>query len=63
MTQLAGIEIEHEWAWWTRPYIWGVAIVAGLLGLDPDQDKVRRVALRGLRLYARLPSGKRTLIC
>jgi len=37
-------------AWWLKPYLYGVVITAGLMGLEPDYEKINRTILRALRI-------------
>ena len=49
------LQIKLTIAWWVRPYMQLVALYVFLTGRAPDLDKVRRIALRGVRC-----PGKRT---
>ncbi|MDV5861385.1 hypothetical protein QM298_10745 [Pseudomonas mendocina] len=37
-------------AWWWRPYVYGVAMTCWLTGLEPDWQKVYRMADKAIRI-------------
>ncbi|MBS0339810.1 MAG: hypothetical protein JSS56_04745 [Proteobacteria bacterium] len=37
-------------AWWLRWYLCGVVLVAHTMGLHPDPDKVKRTAMRAIKI-------------
>lgn len=42
------ITITVKVAWWVRPYISSLALIARVTGLRPDPDRVQRVLMRGV---------------
>lgn len=40
-------------AWWLRPWLIGLYVVAALTGARPDTDKVGRMMARALRIRLR----------
>ena len=47
---MASMTIKVRIAWWVRWYISGVALCAFLTGFQPDMDKVKATAMKGVRL-------------
>lgn len=47
---MAKCEIKVSFAWWLKPYIYGVVITAVLMGMTPDWEKVERKVMRAIRL-------------
>lgn len=37
-------------AWWLRPWLIGVYVVAALSGRQPDEDRVARMMARAVRI-------------
>jgi hypothetical protein len=37
-------------AWWVRPYIHACATFASLFGMTPDEDKIVRTVMRGVKV-------------
>ena len=47
---MASMTIKVRIAWWVRWYISGVALCSLLTGLEPDMEKVKATAMKGVRL-------------
>lgn len=47
---MASIKVTIRIAWWVRWYISGVALRSLLTGLEPDMEKVKATAMKGVRL-------------
>ena len=47
---MASIKVKITVAWWVRWYISGVALFAMLTGLEPDMERVKATAMKGVRL-------------
>jgi len=47
---MARLVVTIRIAWWVRWYISGVALFAMLTGLEPDTEKVKATAMKGVRL-------------
>jgi len=47
---MASITLTVQVAWWVRWYISGVALFAMLTGLEPDMERVKATAMKGVRL-------------
>ncbi len=45
------LTIRSRLAWWVRPYLAAVDCFAKMFGLQPDVEKVARVAAKGIRMY------------
>lgn len=43
------VSVTVRFAWWLRPYLFGVALASVLSGANPDMEKVRRMIDRALR--------------
>ncbi|GMG89651.1 hypothetical protein Cmtc_08710 [Cupriavidus sp. TKC] len=43
------ITINARIAWWVRPYLKVVRLIALATGVNPDMDKVTRRVMRGIR--------------
>lgn len=37
-------------AWWWQPYLYGIACMVFLTGMQPDMEKVARVIRRAIRV-------------
>lgn len=44
------INIEITFAWWLRPYLYGVITMVLLSGREPDYDKVETTIRRAVRM-------------
>lgn len=49
----ASINLVVKVSWWVLPYLHSVSLVAWMMRLRPDFDKVARTALRGIRVVAK----------
>lgn len=47
---MASINVTIRIAWWVRWYISGVALRAFITGAQPDMEKVKATAMKGVRL-------------
>ena len=47
---MARLVVAIRVAWWVRWYISGVALFAMLTGLEPDMERVKATAMKGVRL-------------
>ena len=47
---MASIKVTVRVAWWVRWHISGVALCAFLTGFQPDMEKVKATAMKGVRL-------------
>jgi hypothetical protein len=47
---MASMTIKVRIAWWVRWYISGVALCSLLTGLEPDMEKVKATAMKGVRI-------------
>ncbi|MCG2586508.1 hypothetical protein [Massilia sp. TS11] len=44
------VEIRVSFAWWVKPYLWGVQTMSALTGLKCDHDKVTYWLTKGMRI-------------
>ena len=44
------LKIAVSLAWWWQPYLYGVACMVYLTGMEPDMAKVHRVIRRAIRV-------------
>lgn len=44
------LEVKVSFAWWLKPYIYGVVLTAVLMGLEPDWEKAHRKVMRAMRV-------------
>jgi hypothetical protein len=44
------LEVTVRFAWWLRPYLWGLLFFCQLHRCDPDWVKLHRVVMRALRI-------------
>lgn len=44
------INIEITFAWWMRPYLYGVITMVLLTGREPDYNKVEKMIRRAVRM-------------
>lgn len=42
--------IKVTFAWWLKPYLYGVVIMVKLTRLEPDYDKVEKTIRRAIRM-------------
>lgn len=42
--------IKVTFAWWLKPYLYGVVSLTMMTGLEPDYDKVKTVIRRAIRM-------------
>ena len=47
---MASINVTIRIAWWVRWYISGVALCAFITGAQPDMEKIKDKAMKGVRL-------------
>ena len=47
---MACIKVKITVAWWVRWYISGVALCAFITGAQPDIEKIKATAMKGVRL-------------
>lgn len=47
---MARLNITVSFAWWLRPYLYGVICMTFLTGLEPDYTKVEKVIKRAVRI-------------
>jgi hypothetical protein len=45
-----GATIVVTFAWWLRPYLFGVMTMVHLTGCEPDYDKVEKTIRRAVRM-------------
>lgn len=49
-SELVRLELRVSLRWWLRLYLYGVATMVQLTGLDPDMEKVGRKIEAGVRI-------------
>lgn len=50
MADQQSLHIRVTFAWWLKPYLFGVILVANLMQLEPDWQKVERMVCRAIKL-------------
>lgn len=50
MTRTVSLSVQMRFPWWTRPYVYGLVILARLGLMEPDANRAVTRLLRSLRL-------------